>query len=99
MEKNKAKEKDADSEIGKREAGTKLGEKRVKVLFCNVQGLRKKESDFWDYVGKFDVMGLVETWVQRENCEKFEETYQKNMCGSVKRRERKRKRGEQAGEE
>ena len=28
--------KDADREIGKREAGTKLGEKVVKVLFWNV---------------------------------------------------------------
>ncbi|XP_063912632.1 centrosomal protein of 290 kDa-like [Zophobas morio] len=48
---------------------TKFLEKKVKV-----ERLRKKEKEFWDYVGKFDVVGLVETWVQRENWEKLEET-------------------------
>ena len=68
--KGKGKEiKDADRKIGKREVGTKLGEKGVKVLFWNVQGLRKKEKEFWYHVGKFDVVRLVETWVQRENWE------------------------------
>ena len=66
--------KDANREIGKREAGTKLGEKGVKLLFWNVQGLRKKDKKFSGYVGKLDVVGLVETWVQRENWEKLEET-------------------------
>ncbi|XP_063905575.1 golgin subfamily A member 6-like protein 2 [Zophobas morio] len=73
--------KDVDREIGKREAGTKLGEKGVKVLFWNVQRLRKKEEEFWDYVGKFDVVGLVETWVQRENWEKLEETLPQEYVG------------------
>ncbi|KAJ3656200.1 hypothetical protein Zmor_015296 [Zophobas morio] len=42
------------------------------VLEC--PRIAKNEKVFWDYVAKFDVVGLVETWVQRENWEKFEET-------------------------
>jgi hypothetical protein len=38
---------------------------KVKVLYWNIAGLRKKEEEFWDYVREFEiVVGLVETWVE-----------------------------------
>ncbi|KAJ3660007.1 hypothetical protein Zmor_011665 [Zophobas morio] len=70
--------KDADREIGKTEAGTKL---------------RKKEKEFWDYVGKFDVVGQVETWVRKKNWEKLKETTTR-ICVGVSKGDKGKEKGE-----
>ncbi|XP_063921158.1 golgin subfamily A member 6-like protein 7 [Zophobas morio] len=68
---------------------TKFLEEKVKV-----ERLRKKEKEFWDYVEKFDVMGLTETWVQRENWKKLEETLpQEYMSRGDKGQEKREKSG------
>ncbi|CAD6234226.1 GSCOCG00012371001-RA-CDS [Cotesia congregata] len=41
----------------------------VRVLFWNVAGLRSKDKEFWDYVCKFDVIGMTETWVEEKGWE------------------------------
>lgn len=43
------------------------GESILKIGFWNVVGLDNKDRQFWDYVAKFDYIGLVETWVE-EKC-------------------------------
>jgi hypothetical protein len=38
----------------------------------NIAGLSKRGEQFWEYVRKFEVVGLVETWVEEWNWEKIE---------------------------
>jgi hypothetical protein len=37
-----------------------------------VAGIKNKEHEFWKYLGEFDVVGLVETWVEEEGWERLE---------------------------
>lgn len=34
---------------------------RVKIVFWNVAGLRRKDREFWNFIESFDVIGLSET--------------------------------------
>lgn len=35
-------------------------------MFWNVAGLNKKDADFWKGLGKWDVIVLVETWLEEK---------------------------------
>jgi hypothetical protein len=35
-------------------------------------GLKKKEEEFWDCVREFEIVGLVETWVEDKSWEEIE---------------------------
>jgi hypothetical protein len=51
---------------------TKGGEEaKVRILYKNVAGLSKKRDEFWDYVRQFDIVGLVETWVEERSWKKI----------------------------
>lgn len=39
------------------------GKQRMRGIFWNVAGVRKKEEDFWEFLREFEVVGLTETWV------------------------------------
>jgi hypothetical protein len=76
--------------------GTK-GRKGAKVLYWNVAGLRKRGDEFWDYVRQFEVVGLVETWVEGQSWEKVEKTLPKEYKWEGQWAKRERKRGRAAG--
>jgi hypothetical protein len=76
--------------------GTK-GRKGAKVLYWNVAGLRKRGDEFWDYVRQFEVVGLVETWVEKQSWEKVERTLPKEYKWEGQCSKRERKRGRAAG--
>jgi len=38
--------------------------KAIGLVFWNVAGIQNKDRDFWDYLEKFDVIGLCETWIE-----------------------------------
>jgi hypothetical protein len=76
--------------------GTK-GRKGAKVLYWNVAGLRKRGDEFWDYVRQFEVVGLVETWVEKQSWEKVERTLPKEYKWEGQWAKRERKRGRAAG--
>jgi len=38
--------------------------KAIGLVFWNVAGVKSKDRDFWDYLEKFDVIGLCETWIE-----------------------------------
>ncbi|KAH0814053.1 hypothetical protein GEV33_008739 [Tenebrio molitor] len=76
--------------------GTK-GRKGAKVLYWNVAGLRKRGDEFWDYVRQFEVVGLVETWVEKQSWEKVETTLPKEYKWEGQWAKRERKRGRAAG--
>jgi len=38
--------------------------KAIRIVFWNITRVKRKDRDFWDYLGKFDVIGLCETWIE-----------------------------------
>jgi len=38
--------------------------KAIELVFWNVAGIKSKDRNFWDYLEKFDVIGLYETWIE-----------------------------------
>jgi hypothetical protein len=61
---------------------------KVRVLYWNVAGLRKKEQEFWDYVRQFEIVGLVEER-SSEKIEKLLPNEYKWKCQGVKRGKKK----------
>lgn len=49
------------------------GKLRMRGIFWNVAGVRKKEEDFWEFFREFEVVGLTETWVDEAGWEKLKE--------------------------
>lgn len=47
-------------------------ERRMKVLFWNVAGINQKEESFWEYIRTFDVVGMMETWVEEKDWSRTE---------------------------
>jgi hypothetical protein len=45
---------------------------QIRIVFWNVAGIKNKEDEFWKYLGEFDVVGLVETWVEAKGWERLE---------------------------
>ena len=43
----------------------------VKVIFWNVAGIMNKGNDFWTFIEKFDVVNLLETWVEENTWRKI----------------------------
>lgn len=39
----------------------------MKILFWNVAGLKKKDREFWNYIERFDVVGLCETTIEEKD--------------------------------
>ena len=46
--------------------------KEIKAMFCNVAGTAKMKAEDWDYVRKFDIIGLAETWDEKDRGRKGE---------------------------
>ena len=46
-------------------------EKGMKLEFWNVAGIKGKGGDFWERVKKWDVVGLVETWMVGKEWERI----------------------------
>lgn len=63
-----------------------------KILFWNVAGIKKKERDFWNYIERFDVVGLCETWLEEKEWMKMEKLLPKafNWCSQHTEREEER---------
>jgi len=39
--------------------------KAIRIVFWNVAGVKSKDRNFWDYLEKFDVIELCETWIEQ----------------------------------
>jgi len=66
----------------------------IRICFWNTAGLMNKCEETWMYLEKFDIIGLVETWMEEETWEK---TRDKMSCVDLhaddkKTQERKSKR-------
>jgi len=47
------------------------GEGIIKIAFWNVAGLKNKDKEFWKGIREWDVVILMETWVDRKGWEKI----------------------------
>lgn len=50
---------------------TRHGEERTKgkgkkIGFWNVAGLDSKDTQFWECIKEFDIIGIVETWIEEK---------------------------------
>lgn len=59
-------------ELGRRE-GERMEERKRgwRVVFWNVAGLQCKNRDFWQRIREWDVIILMETWVEEKGWEKL----------------------------
>ena len=46
-------------------------EKELKIGFWNVAGISGKDEDFWERIEEWDVVGMVETWIEQKDWEKI----------------------------
>lgn len=71
------KRRDKDKEVRSREkAGggsnkNKGGKRGWRIGFWNVAGLRNKDKEFWNGLRRWEVMVMVETWVERKRWKKI----------------------------
>ncbi|EFN79868.1 hypothetical protein EAI_05892 [Harpegnathos saltator] len=80
-----------DEEKGKgREEGK--GEEVYKVAFWNVAGLGNKDREFWEGLKEWDIMVLMETWIDERGWGRVRKELPKGYgweCQGAKRRNRK----------
>jgi len=57
----------------KRNRERKWERKRVRGVVWNVAGLKRKETDFWEFLKGFEIIGLTETWIEKNDWEKLKE--------------------------
>lgn len=69
----------------------------IKILFWNVAGIKKKERDFWNYIERFDVIGLCETWLEEKEWMKMEKLLPKAINWCSQHAERNKKKGRAKG--
>jgi hypothetical protein len=70
---NKSARKRRQGRKGKTNMERNKGEnEQIRIVFWNVAGIKNKEDEFWKYLGEFDVVGLVETWVEEKGWERLE---------------------------
>ncbi|TGZ50928.1 hypothetical protein DBV15_11860 [Temnothorax longispinosus] len=92
------KREDREKEIGRvreeREEKNKAEKGRgLRICFWNVAGLINKCDETWDYLENFDVIGLVETWMEEDKWRKVKNKLSSFIwnCVPVKRKHKKGK--------
>lgn len=43
------------------------GMEKIKIVFWNVAGLKNKDAEFWENVREWDVMVMMQTWVDEKS--------------------------------
>ncbi|XP_018343269.1 PREDICTED: uncharacterized protein LOC108749206 [Trachymyrmex septentrionalis] len=73
--------------------------RRVKVGFGKawMNGLKRKDEDFWDFLKDFDVIGLSETWVEEAGWGKIKEKMPDGWRWKCQPARREKKRGRAMG--
>lgn len=65
---------------------------RVRIGFWNVAGVSKKDREFWKEIEEWDIVGLVETWVEEKGWTKIKESLPRGFrweCQTAKRLKKK----------
>ncbi|XP_070157223.1 uncharacterized protein [Polyergus mexicanus] len=67
------------------------------MAFWNVAGLKNKDKGFWDRIGEWDVIVLMETWVDEKGWRGVKNKLQKGFKWGVQYASRKNKKGRAMG--
>lgn len=67
------------------------------MVFWNVVGLGKKDADFWKFLRGFEVIELIETWVEQKAWKKLEKKLPKEYKWKCKFAKKEQKRGTASG--
>lgn len=43
----------------------------LKICIWNIAGVLNKDKETWEYLGNYDIIGLVETWLEKDKWEKI----------------------------
>lgn len=81
------------------EEGVRGGEEREgwKVTFWNVAGLGNKDKDFWEGLREWEVMVLMETWVEEKDWKKIKRRLPSGYEWGVQWAGRRNKKGRARG--
>lgn len=69
----------------------------VKLCIWNSAGVINKDKDTWEYLKSFDIIGLVETWVEEKDWKKMEKRLPKGYKWKCCYAKRESKRGRAKG--
>jgi exonuclease III len=95
---NKSARKRRQGRKGKTKMERNKGEnEQIRIVFWNVAGIKNKENEFWKYLGEFDVVGLVETWVEEKGWERLERRMPREFEWKCQYAERESKKGRAKG--
>jgi hypothetical protein len=70
---------------------------QIRIVFWNVAGIKNKEIEFWKYLGEFDVVELVETWVEEKGWERLEKRMPREFEWKCQYAEKESKKGRAKG--
>ncbi|KYN04775.1 hypothetical protein ALC62_04348 [Cyphomyrmex costatus] len=93
-----------DCEKRMREKGEKhkktVGVKKNKIIgiFLNVAGVKNKRTEFWKYIEEFDIVGLLETWVDEKEWENMKQRLPKGWKWRYQEAKREKKKNRAMGE-
>ncbi|KMQ88770.1 hypothetical protein RF55_11684 [Lasius niger] len=84
---------------GRTERGERGGKEEEiwKVTFWNIAGLKNKDKGFWDRIGEWDVIVLIETWVGEKGWRKLKSRLPKGFKWGVQYASKKNKKGRAMG--
>jgi len=68
-----------------------------KIAFWNVAGLRNKDRDFWEGLKEWDVMFLMETWMDEKGWKKVKGELPKGFNWKVQWAKKRNKKGRAKG--
>lgn len=71
---------------------------KVRVGFWNVARIKNKTRAFWKYIGEWDVINLMETWVGEAEWEKLKEEMPEEFRWKIQMAKWEGGRGRVAGE-
>lgn len=69
----------------------------MKVSFWNVAGVKNKDEEFWEGLRSWEVVVLIETWVDRKGWEGIKDKWKKGFKWEVQEAKRSRGRGRAKG--
>jgi len=95
---NRRKERNRNNRSKKKGEGKVRGEREVeeiKIVGWNVAGVKNKKADFWEYIRGFDVIGLMETWIEKKEWEDLKAKLPEGWNWKCQEAERKHRKEEQ----
>jgi len=71
--------------------------KDIRIVFWNVAGLKNKDRGFWKELEEWEVLVLIEAWIERKEWEKIKEKLSKEYEWKVQGATKRNKKGRAMG--